>query len=157
MTVQTKPTRKEKREEERRRLEEAFRRLLSQSPVDNQLENDELREMLEETGRVPVTQITVAQEAGLSRKLLAGDDCPFKELALRIKAMKSSHGVLPSTTAKIGELQAELKDLRDTIRVLRSKMAESILRADRAEAAVLQEKALVDRLRRQIGGRGKAA
>ncbi len=157
MPVSAKPTRKQKREQEGRLLEAAFQRLLSQSPADNMLEDDELREMLEENLRVPVTQITVAQEAGLSRKLLTGDDSRFKELAARIKGVKSTHAVLPSTTAKMDKLQQELDEARGIIRVIRSKMAEAILKTDRAEAAVRQEKAQVERLRRQLAGRGRTA
>lgn len=151
--IEAKKTRKEKRAEEGRLLEGAFQRLLGQDAEDNRLESEELREMLEETGHVPVTQDNVALEAGLSRKLITGADCAFPDLARRIKEVRSTHGVVPTTSAKLDRLEKDNAELRQTVVVIRSKMAEGLIRADRAEALLEQEKGLVARLRRQLGGR----
>lgn len=147
-----KKTRKQKRAEEGRRLEGAFQRLLAQDPERIDLECDELREMLEERGHVPVTQDNVALEAGLSRKLITGD-CPFPDLARRIKDVRSTHGVKPTTTAQLDGLKKDLAEVRQTVVVLRSRMAEAVVRADRAEAEAQEQRALVARIRRQMGDR----
>lgn len=130
----------------------AFERLLAQNPEDNDLVDPEFYEIVEGGGRVPVTQDSVAKEAGLSRKAISGRNCRFPLLAARIKAARSSHGVADTTTATLKRLRTDLSEATQSIVVLRSKAAEAILRADRLENEVEEERKLTARLRQQIAG-----
>ena len=131
----------------------AFERLLAQDPEDNRLEHPALREQLEEQRHVPVTQESVAMEAGdLSRKPLTGGG-RFKELGARIKSCRSTHGVSPTTGAQLTRLRTDLDEATQTIVVLRSKVAEATIRADRATLDAKEQRAQVGRLRQQIAGR----
>ncbi len=131
----------------------AFERLLAQDPDNNDLVDPEFHEIVEGDGRVPVTQDNVAQEAGLSRKAISGAKCRFPQLAARIKASRSSHGVADTTTATLKRLRTDLAEATQSIVVLRSKAAEAIIRADRLESEVDEQRKHVERLRQQIAGR----
>ncbi len=134
----------------------AFERLLAQNPERNDLENPELHEIVAEGGRVPVTQDNVAKEAGLSRKAISGEGCRFPLLGGRIKAARSSHGVADTTTATLKRLRTELAEVTQSVVVLRSKAAEAIIRADRLEQELEEQRKLNDRLRQQVAGRRRA-
>ena len=127
----------------------ALERLLAQHEEQTQLVSADLREILEKRGHVPITQDNVAREAGLTRKALVPGG-RFETLGTQIKEMRSSHGVKQSTTAQLSQLKADLAEARQTIVVLRSKMAEAIVRVDRAETALAEERGLAERLRGQL-------
>ena len=124
--------------------EAAFDRLMRGAAT-----HERLQEILEERGFVPVTQDNVAIEAGLTRKALTGAG-RFRDLGARIKAERPENGVALTTTKQLKELRAKVESLSQLVAAVRSKLAESVIRADDLELRLMEEQGTAKRLRARL-------
>lgn len=85
--------------------------------------------IVEEGGRVPLTQESVALEAGRPRSRISGRDADFKRLAAYIKSLRSTHGVSDNTLAKLRRQSEEIAFLEQRVKVYQSKHAAATITA----------------------------
>ncbi len=86
--------------------------------------------IVEEGGRVPLTQENVALEADRPRSRISGKDADFKGLAAYIKSLRSSHGVSENTLAKLRRQSEEIAFLEQRVKVYQSRHAAAVITID---------------------------
>lgn len=86
--------------------------------------------IVEEGGRVPLTQESVALEANRPRSRISGRDADFKKLAAYIKSLRPTHGVSDNTLAKLRRQSAEIAFLEQRVKVYQSRHAAAVITID---------------------------
>lgn len=79
------------------------------------------------TGRILVSFTNVALEAGVSRRLVASDGCPYPIVRASIIAFINSAPKASATASLVRELRAEIRDLKKQLELSDTYNAELLL------------------------------
>lgn len=130
--------------EERYKLVQAIRALLDGAPTDAQL-----RAILQDEGRVPITKFTVEREAGVDRRKFSGKASDNPDLSELLKDLKPDFGVSPTTTAKLKKQSQTIALLEQQLVAARSSVAAQVMRI---EAMATKLRSAENRIKRLKAG-----
>jgi hypothetical protein len=123
-------------------LANAFLRLLRSEPV----KHVRFVELVEEGGRVKITQLNVALEAGEHRQRFE----KYPRLSRLIRTFKPTHGVVETTTTRLNKRAERIRELETMLGLALSKQAEAIVVADDLRAELAAKEAEIQRLKDRV-------
>lgn len=107
----------------------AFERLKAGKPEEKSLKEKAIK------GKQLVNFTNVAQEAGVSRRLIAHDECPYPNVRALVLAYMASSPRPAASPALIAELRAENRELHRQLELSDTYNAELMLELERLSAS----------------------